>query len=71
MIFADYTCRTLCGPIVEFTAAGLAKTGLRPGIDYRLVVIGINPRDGIDTARAMRANTLMPARSAWPRGGLS
>lgn len=55
VIFADYTCRTLCGPIVEFTAAGLAKTGLRPGVDYRLVVIGINPRDGIDTARAMRA----------------
>jgi len=55
VIFADYTCRTLCGPIVEFTAAGLAKTGLRPRLDYRLVVIGINPRDGIDSARAMRA----------------
>lgn len=55
VIFADYTCRTLCGPIVEFTADGLGKTGLTPGKDYRLVVIGINPRDGIDTARAMRA----------------
>ena len=60
VIFADYTCRTLCGPIVEFTAAGLAKTGLRPGVDYRLVVIGINPRDGIDTARAMRAAHIDP-----------
>jgi protein SCO1/2 len=56
VIFADYTCRTLCGPIVEFTADGLGKTGLRPGKDYRLVVIGLNPRDGIDTARAMRAH---------------
>jgi protein SCO1/2 len=55
VIFADYTCHTLCGPIVEFTADGLSKTGLNPGKDYRLVVIGINPRDGIDTARAMRA----------------
>jgi protein SCO1/2 len=55
VIFADYTCRTLCGPIVEFTADGLGKTGLNPGKDYRLVVIGLNPRDGIDTARAMRA----------------
>lgn len=55
VIFADYTCRTLCGPIVEFTADGLGKTGLKPAQDYRLVVIGINPRDGIDTARAMRA----------------
>ncbi len=60
VIFADFTCRTLCGPIVEFTAAGLAKTGLRPGLDYRLVVIGINPRDGIDTAQAMRAQHIGP-----------
>jgi protein SCO1 len=60
VIFADYTCRTLCGPIVEFTVAGLAKTGLRPGIDYRLVVIGINPRDGVDAARAMRAKHIGP-----------
>jgi protein SCO1 len=55
LIFADYTCRTLCGPILEFAASGLAKTGLRPGVDYRLVVIGINPRDGFDSAHAMRA----------------
>lgn len=60
VIFADYTCRTLCGPIVEFTADGLGKTGLRPGKDYRLVVIGLNPRDGIDTARAMRAQHIAP-----------
>jgi protein SCO1/2 len=55
VIFADYTCHTLCGPILEFAAAGLAKTGLRPGSDYRLVVIGLDPKDGLDTARAMRA----------------
>ncbi len=55
VIFADYTCRTLCGPILEFTATGLAQTGLKPGADYRLVVIGINPRDGFESAHAMRA----------------
>jgi protein SCO1/2 len=55
LIFADYTCRTLCGPILEFTTAGLAKTGLRPRLDYRLVVVGLDPKDGLDTARAMRA----------------
>lgn len=60
VIFADYTCRTLCGPIVEFTADGLDKTGLTAGQDYRLVVIGINPRDGIDDARAMRARHISP-----------
>lgn len=55
VIFADYTCRTLCGPILEFTTAGLAQTGLKPGADYRLVVIGINPRDSFESAHAMRA----------------
>jgi protein SCO1 len=55
LIFTDYTCRTLCGPILEFAVSGLAKTGLRPGADYRLVVIGINPHDGFDSAHAMRA----------------
>jgi len=55
VIFADYTCHTLCGPILEFAAAGLGKTGLRPGADYRLVVIGLDPKDGLDTARMMRA----------------
>lgn len=60
VVFADYTCRTLCGPILEFTAAGLGKTGLRPGSDFRLVVIGINPRDGLEDARTMRASHLDP-----------
>lgn len=55
LIFADYTCRTLCGPILEFAAAGLAKSGLRPGVDYQLLVIGIDPRDPVAAARAMRA----------------
>lgn len=54
VVFADYTCRTLCGPILEFTVAGLAKTGLKPGVDYRLIVIGLDPKDGLDAARAMR-----------------
>ncbi len=54
VIFADYTCHTLCGPILEFAAAGLAKTGLRPGADYRLLVIGLDPKDGLEAARTMR-----------------
>lgn len=55
LIFADYTCRTLCGPILEFAIAGLAKSGLKPGVDYRLVVIGIDPKDKPEAAQAMRA----------------
>ena len=55
VIFADYTCHTLCGPILEFAVAGLKRTGLKPGVDYRLIIIGLNPKDGLDSARAMRA----------------
>lgn len=69
VIFADYTCRTLCGPILEFTAAGLAKSGLVPGVDYRLLVIGLNPRDGLDSARAMRAGHI-ESKSPVNRGAV-
>jgi protein SCO1/2 len=58
LLFVDYTCRTLCGPILEFASAGLAKTGLKPGVDFRLIAIGIDPRDNLAAARAMRAGHL-------------
>ncbi len=58
VMFADYTCHTLCGPIVDFAVAELDNTGLSPGTDFRLVVIGLDPKDGIDSARAMRMRHL-------------
>ena len=54
VIFADYTCHTLCGPILDFAAHGLATSGLKPGKDYRVIVIGLDPRDSLDSAQAMR-----------------
>ncbi len=54
LIFADYTCRTLCGPIVDFAATALRQSGLRPGSDFRLIVVGLDPKDGPAAARAMR-----------------
>jgi protein SCO1/2 len=58
LIFADYTCRTLCGPILDFAAAALRQSGLRPGSDFRLIVIGLDPKDGPDAARATRAERI-------------
>jgi len=58
LVFADYTCRTLCGPILDFTTTALQKSGLNPGSDYELVVIGLDPKDGLAAARAMRASHL-------------
>jgi protein SCO1/2 len=54
LIFADYTCRTLCGPILAMTAAGLSKTGLTPGKDFRLIVMGLDPKDTAANAVTMK-----------------
>jgi protein SCO1/2 len=54
LAFADYTCRSLCGPILAIAAAGLAKTGLTAGTDFRVLVIGLDPKDSAADARAMR-----------------
>ncbi len=55
LIFADYTCQTLCGPAVAFAASALEKTTLQPARDYALIVVGLDPKDSIADARAMKA----------------
>jgi protein SCO1/2 len=53
VLFADYTCSTLCGPSLAFVSDALAKTRL--GIDsYRLLVLGLDPKDGAAAATAFR-----------------
>jgi protein SCO1/2 len=54
LVLVDYTCRTLCGMSLAATAAGLRDAGLAPGTNYRLVVVGIDPKDGAADAAAMR-----------------
>lgn len=58
LVFADYTCRTLCGPILAFAASGLEKSGLRPGADFHLIVIGIDPKDTLSDATAFKTGRL-------------
>jgi protein SCO1/2 len=53
LIFSDFTCTNLCGPTLTFAASGLAKTGLKPGEDFHLVVIGLDPKDTVAQARDM------------------
>jgi protein SCO1/2 len=54
LVLADYTCKTLCGPILAMAAAELAQTGLRAGTDYRFLVVGLDPRDGAAEAATMK-----------------
>jgi protein SCO1/2 len=58
LVFADYTCRTLCGPILTFVAGGLERSGLTAGADYRLIVIGLDPKDNPESARTVKATRI-------------
>jgi len=55
LILADYACQALCGPVLALAATSLERSGLLAGKDYRLVVIGIDPRKGPAQAKAMKA----------------
>jgi protein SCO1/2 len=57
-VFADYTCTTLCGPIVAFVAAALEHSGLRADRQFRLVVVGLDERDSLADAAQMRRKYL-------------
>ncbi|HEX5282449.1 MAG TPA: hypothetical protein VFW28_20395 [Micropepsaceae bacterium] len=52
VVFADYTCRTLCGPALVLLTAGLTQSALPPD-SWRLVVIGLDPKDSANDARRM------------------
>jgi len=58
LVFADFTCITLCGTALGLAAAALPETGLRAGRDYRLLVLGLDPSDGPADAAAMRRSYL-------------
>jgi protein SCO1/2 len=65
LLFADYSCRHICGPGVTLTAGALHDAGLRPGHDYRMIVIGLD-QDGPALARKLAADRLkaLPAEAA-------
>jgi protein SCO1/2 len=60
LVFADYRCSNLCGPALVLTRVGLEQSGLAPGRDYRLVVVGLNPAETLADARAMEAREIAP-----------
>jgi protein SCO1/2 len=53
-VFADYTCKTLCGPVIGIVADALEKSGLRPGRDFSYMVVGLDPKDTAASAAAMK-----------------
>ncbi|PAY04699.1 SCO family protein [Bradyrhizobium sp. UFLA03-84] len=59
-IAADYTCKSLCGPMLSIVSSALADTGLQAGSAYRLIVLDLDPKDTAADARAMRAAQINP-----------
>lgn len=51
LLFADYSCRHICGPGITLTAGALHDAGLKPGRDYRMVVIGLDQDGPVLAAR--------------------
>lgn len=58
LVLADTRCTQLCGPILSIAAHALRGSGLRPGVDYDLVVFGFNPAARASDGEAMRAAEL-------------
>ncbi|WP_083514376.1 hypothetical protein [Bradyrhizobium manausense] len=59
-ILADYTCETLCGPAISIVSNALTDTGLSAGRDFRLIVVGFDPKDTAAQALAMKDAQLSP-----------
>lgn len=58
LVFADFTCRTLCGPTVAFVASALEQSGLRANEQFRMLVIGLDPKDRAADAARMRRDQI-------------
>jgi protein SCO1/2 len=54
LVLADYTCKTLCGPVISIASDALSKSGLRPDRDFRLIVVGLDPKDTAADAANMK-----------------
>lgn len=54
-VIADFTCRSLCSPVLRTMADALDKTGLEPGKDFNVRVLGLDPNDSAADAAAMKA----------------
>jgi protein SCO1/2 len=46
--------QSLCGPIVSVVSDVLRQTGLKPGTDFRFIVVGLDPKDSAGDAQAMK-----------------
>ena len=53
-----FYCPMLCGEVLKGTFRGLKELKFRPGRDYQLVVVSINPKEGPDIAKKKKLEYL-------------
>ena len=58
LLLSDFTCQTLCGPAVAFVAEALRQSGLEAGEGFRLLVVGLDPKDDAAAAAIQRRDHL-------------
>jgi len=61
LVLADYRCRTLCGPVIDFVTTALEQSGLKPADQFRAIVVTLDARDTEVDARAMKVAHLHEA----------
>jgi protein SCO1/2 len=61
--FADYTCNSLCGTVLGLLSGAIAGAHLAPS-QYRIVVLGLDPKDPPRAALAMAAAEIPRAQQA-------
>jgi protein SCO1 len=54
LVLVDFTCHTICGPILSIVATDILRARLVPARDFNFVVIGIDPRQTPKQAEAMK-----------------
>lgn len=54
-VVADFTCRSLCSPVLRTMTDVLGKTGFVPGKDFNVRVLGLDPKDSAADAAEMKA----------------
>lgn len=54
-VVADFTCRSLCSPVLRNMTDALGKAGLVPGKDFNVRVLGLDPKDSPADASAMKS----------------
>jgi len=57
LVFVDYTCTTLCGADLMLLANAIMRARLQP-TSFRLLVMGIDPRDTEASARKMESSEI-------------